>query len=483
MKNKLIILITTTIGLFLVLLANLIFANENQFRIILALEMIALIFLFIYIFAGVGKVVSSIIYVMCLALLLVFLPKYDTALFFIGTFIFALNPLHDLEAVVDERFNEEKSILSYIRGSYSPYYEYRKEIKNYYHLPQMRKVYNEPNYLKIRRAVTIILSMVAIFLLIREVNNLANIFKNFNIHTFFASTYSVIVLVILTVILYRKGFQSTLNFFTISIFPPVAYSIYLMVNPLFMAVLLGTIVMILGIAASIYQYYAFRNRIVFEYYYYYDNDLQAEVYANALFEPFVYNEAFHLTVKYFINIDKNSFEKVFHNIVVYADFHRFFITSYTNDHSQIVLYTEFHHGSEKKISKFTKYLKNLVQEEVSYQLIVDKDKTFYEENFFHKNDYIVARTIYLSQILKKLEISSNVIVSFTVYFSSLKDLNDMSNSYSVSRLLELDLENVLTARIDMQVVNNQHVIEAKVREFLLDLLINRGKYVRVSVYF
>ena len=483
MRRRIVILSIILGLLFIMLPLSLFFGNTYKLRITLAVQLIIITFVIIYIFSGTGKLVSSIIYAMFIGLLLYLIPKYDTALIFIGTFIFALNPLVNLENVVDERFSEEKSILSQLRGSHAPYYEYRKEIKNYYHLPQMRKVFNKPNYLRLRQALTIVLSMIAVFLLIREVNNLINLLKNFTIHSFFASTYIVIVLVVVTIILYRKGFQSMLNFLTISIFPPLAYYLFLAINPPFMAYILGSLTIIIGVAAGIYQYIAFRGRIVFEYYYYYDNDLQAEVYANALYEPFVYNDSYNLVVKYQLDINKNKFDKIFHNLVVYADIFRFFITTYTNDHNKINIYCEFHYGSEKRISKFAKYMESLINEKITYQLTVDHDKDFYETNFFHKTDYIVARTNYLAEILKKLNIEGNVIISFTTYFSSIEEIEEMSKTYAITRLYDLDLNGIYTIRIDLKVTNNEHVIESKVRELLLDLLINRGKYVRVNVYY
>lgn len=483
MKKKIVVLISTLILLLILLLLSLIIGSLIHIRITLAVTLITISFLLIYVFGGVGKLVSSMIYGVVLAICLLFFPKYDMALIFIGTFIFALNPLGDLETVVDNRFPEEKSLISYLRGSYNSYYQYRNEIKNYYHLPQMRKAYNKPVYLKLRQVLTIILSMIAVFLLIREVNNLINFLKYFQIHTFFASTYSVIILAFVTIILYRKGFQSMLNLLTISIFPPVAYSLYLMVSPSWVAILLGTIVIVVGIISGVYQYFAFRSRIVYEYYYYYDNDLQAEVYANALFEPFVYDEAYHLTVIYLLRINKSTFDRIFHNLVVYADMYKFYITTYTNNHKEIKLYTEFHHGTEDRISKFAKYIEKLISETINYELIVDQDKVFYEKNFFHKNDYIVARTIYLSSLLKKLDINANIFISITAFFENKDDITNFSNFHSITRLPEFDLDNILTVRIDFKIVNVEYLIEAQMREILLDLLINRGKYVRVSVYY
>lgn len=482
MKKRLIILISSIVVIFAFFSVSFFYGATNLQRIFLAVSLIALSFLSLYIFFGVGKLVTSLIYGMILALILALLPDYDLPLIFIGTFVFALNPLYDFEKNIDKNLPEEKSIIDYIRGSYNSYYQYRKQIKEHYHLPQVRKVYTKPNYVRLRQGITISLSMLAVFLLIREVNNLMNLLKSFDIHLFFASTYSVITILAITVMLYKKGFQSAFNLLTVSLFPPLAYSMFL-IRPLYLGLILGFLSVFAGIGMSIYQYFAYRSRIVYEYYHYYDNEKQVEVYANALFEPYVYDEAFNLSTTFKLSVDLNEFNKVLQNIIVYADFKKFFITAYTYKKNDLTIYTDFHNSDYQNIDKFKRLLEESFNESVIIKVIEDEEKTLYEQNFFHKDDYIVARTVYLSRMLKKLEIKSNVIISFMVYFSDLNKLVSFSKNYSVVRVPEFDLEGVLTARIDIKVSNVEYIIESKVRELLLDLLIYQGKYIRVSVLY
>lgn len=482
MKNRLIILVSSIIFIFLMFTVSFFYGATNLQRIFLAVSLIALTFLSIYIFFGIGKLVTSLMYGIVLAVLLAIFPKYDMALIFIVTFVFALNPLHEFEQNIDKNLPEEKSIIDYLKGSYKPYYDYRKEIKSHYHLPQVKKIYTKPGYLKLRQAITVILAMLAIFLLIREVNNLINLLKRFDIHLFFASTYSVIIILAITVMLYKKGFQSAFNFLTVSVFPPIAYSLFL-VKPLFLGLILGFIAIITGIALGIYQYLAYRSRIVYEALHYYDNDKQVEVFANALFEPHVYDENFRLSTTFKIDVDLNEFNKVFHSIVVYADLKRFFITAYTYRKNNLTIYTDFHHKDYQNIDKFKLFLEELFDQVIIIKVTEDNEKTFYQDNFFHKDDYIVARAVYLARMLKKLEIKSNVIISFMVYFENYQQLLNFSKKYEVVRLPEFDLENVFTARISFNVRNVDYIIENQVREFLLDLLISRGKYIRISVFY
>lgn len=482
MKRRLILLIISSVIVLSLFLIGFFYGEKYIQRILFATSLITLTFLLIYFFFGIGKLVVSLIYGMILALLLYLLPDYDVALIFIGTFIYALNPLNDFEEFIDKNIPEEKSLIDYFKGSYISYYNYRKEIKEHYHLPQVRKTYTKPWYLKLRQALTILFSMLAIFLLIREVNNLISFIKNFNIHLFFGSIYSVVVLILSTIMLYRKGFQSTLNLLSVLVFPALAYSLFL-IKPLYLGIILGIIGIIVFITMAIYQYIQHRSRIVFETFKYYDLERQEEVYANALFEKYIYDEAYNQIATFKINVKSHNYLKLLHDITVYADFRKFYITAYTIKKDTVTIYTEFHQRDYLKIDKFKNYLENIFNEDVSIKVIEDKDKTFYEENFFHKDNYIIARTIYLATMLKRLSIKSNIVLSFTVYFESLDNIINLSKKYNVMRLPDLDMEGILTARVDIRSNNVDYIIETKVRDFLLDLLIHQGKFIRVNVFY
>src|SRR5690625_24214 len=190
MKNRLIILVSSIIFIFSMFTVSFFYGATNLQRIFLAVSLIALTFLSIYIFFGIGKLVTSLMYGIVLAVLLAIFPKYDMALIFIVTFVFALNPLHEFEQNIDKNLPEEKSIIDYLKGSYKPYYDYRKEIKSHYHLPQVKKIYTKPGYLKLRQANTVILVIFTIFLKLRELYNLLHILKFFYILLYYTSTFN-----------------------------------------------------------------------------------------------------------------------------------------------------------------------------------------------------------------------------------------------------------------------------------------------------
>ena len=70
-----------------------------------------------------------------------------------------------------------------------------------------------------------------------------------------------------------------------------------------------------------------------------------------------------------------------------------------------------------------------------------------------------------------------------VYFEHEEDLEEIQKIYSLFRLDDLSEDDYLTARIDVSLINVDYVIEAKIREMLLELLIHSGKFVRISVFY
>ena len=160
------------------------------------------------------------------------------------------------------------------------------------------------------------------------------------------------------------------------------------------------------------------------------------------------------------------------------------ITAYTFNGKELMLYTEFYHKDAKKAKKFSYYLESLFEVTVDDQIIFDKNKQIYEEKFFHRNEYIVARALSLAEFLNKLEIkNNNVIISIIFSFISLEDIEDFSKFYIIDRMEDFDNDNYYAARVVAKVANNSFAIENKVREILVDSLIHRANYVRILVYY
>jgi hypothetical protein len=113
----------------------------------------------------------------------------------------------------------------------------------------------------------------------------------------------------------------------------------------------------------------------------------------------------------------------------------------------------------------------------------DPNKEMYEKTFFHRPEYIIARAQSLAGLLKELDIKSKVIISLIVYFELDEELEAFENEYTVTKLDDLSDEGYLTVRVDLPSINVDYMIEAKIREVLLSLLIHHGHFVRVSVYY
>jgi len=113
----------------------------------------------------------------------------------------------------------------------------------------------------------------------------------------------------------------------------------------------------------------------------------------------------------------------------------------------------------------------------------DPNKEIYEKTFFHHPDYIIARAQSLAELLKELGNKTKIIISFIVYFELDDELELFSKEFPVTHLDDLSEEDYLTVRIDIPSINVDYMIESKIREVLLGLLIHHGKFVRISVFY
>ena len=158
--------------------------------------------------------------------LFVFEEPYHLPIVFIGTLLFVLHPLSSFENYLSRVMNDEDVLPIHIsiHGNYWPFYEYQKEMKNFYHLPQARKLYTRKSYLYLRQITTIGLLFFGIFLFIHGINYIANTIDDFNWFRFFIF-YGVIIIFILAFYSFKKGFTSTFRTLVISVFPVIIYLI------------------------------------------------------------------------------------------------------------------------------------------------------------------------------------------------------------------------------------------------------------------
>lgn len=485
MKSRLIIALTLTTLIFVLMpIALILFELKGQ-GIFMISAIISLVYIGVYVFGGIPKLIVNGIYGIIVSGVLLILPyDYQFPFIIIGTLLFILNPLSSFEQFLESKMKEEDvlPIRISLRGSYWPFFEYRKEMKNFYHLPQQRKLYTKKWYLHTRQAVMILLYTLGIFLFIQEINFIANSLDNFIWYNFFA-LYIVIIVFLLAYFIHKKGFTSTFRTLSVAIFPPIIYLILISGFDDALRYSLAGSTVIFGLIIVAIELHNLHQRVAYDKYEYYDVDQQMEVRANALFEPLVYNETFTLSGHYQIKVSKKVFKEYFHDVLVYANFFHFIITAYAYEGDMVHVYTEFNKKAERRAHKFKTYLEAKYKTDIPMDLKDDPDKTIYENNFFHRPEYIIARAQRLAELLKELQIDSTIIISIVAYFKNNEDIEFMKNEYRVTLLDSIKVDGYITARIDLTTVNNEYLIETKIRDVLLSLMVYRGKYVRISVYY
>ena len=484
MKKRIII---SSIFILLMLIALpfvLIFTEVHEQGLFFVGVLVAIVYIAIFIFGSIPKLVIYLIYGGLTEIFLYLLQDYQIPIIMIATLLFLLNPLARFESFLNRHMSEESVLPIHIsiHGSKWPFYEYRRAMKNFYHLPQSRKLFTKTWYLRLRQLLMLVFIAGGIFLFINQINMIVNTLDDFSWDRFF-TFYMVIILFLLAQIIHLKGFTSMFRALSVSLFPPI---IYLVLQSTFADPLrysLAVALFVIAIVIAIWELINLYQRVIYDAYNYYDVDRQVEVYANALFEPLVYNESYTLCADYRFRGTQKEFDRALKDILVYANFFRFIIVAYAFGSDTIEINAHFHYRDEKRVRKFKTFLESTFKRKLDMRYFHDFNKSEYEEKFFHKPAFIIARTQHLAELLTDLQITAKIIISFIVYFETVEDLKEMGKTYQVVPLNDLKVDQYLTARIDIQSINDDYVIETKVRDFLLTLMINNGTFVRVSVYY
>ena len=175
---------------------------------------VTLVYVGIYVFGGVPKLIIAGTYgVITFIFLLLLKEPYHLPILIMGTLLFVLNPLSSFEEYLTSKMNDEDvlPIRISLRGSYWPFFSYQKEMKNFYHLPQARKLYTKKWYLHLRQIVMLTLITLGIFLFLNGINQIANTLDNFSWFNFFVF-YNVIMLFVLAWMLFKN--KGTIDYIT-----------------------------------------------------------------------------------------------------------------------------------------------------------------------------------------------------------------------------------------------------------------------------
>ena len=484
MKRRIIISSIMILFMLIALPFVLVFAERHEQVLFLIGVLIASVYLAIFIFGSIPKVIIYGIYGGMTALFLYLLQDYQVPIIMIATLLFVLNPLAQFETFLNKKMSDEDVLPIHIsiHGSKWPFYEYRKAMKNFYHLPQSRKLFTMTWYLRLRQLLMLLFIAGGIFLFINQINMIVNTLDDFSWDRFF-TFYMVVILFILAYIIHLKGFTSMFRALGISLFPPVIFLVLIstFTDPLKYS-LAGSL-LIIAIVIGIWELVTLYQRVTYDAYHYYDVDRQLEVNANAIFEPLVYNESYTLCADYRFKGTQKEFDRICQDVLVYANYFKFIIVAYAFGADMVEVNAHFHYRDEKRVHKFKTYLESKLKRKLDMRYYHDFNKSEYEQQYFHKPAFIIARTQHLAELLTDLQIRAKIIISFIVYFETLEDMQEMAKNYHLTPLTDLKVDQYLTARIDIQSINDDYVIETKVRDLLLSLMVNSGTFVRVSVYY
>lgn len=485
MKRKVWIGLIITACLFIGVAVASSFLNDTDVIIYGLISSLFFLYLSIYLFGGLAKLIIFFIYGFLAAILLRIAPdRFDVIVIFIFTLVFVLNPLANFEAYLNDKLSvdELEPLKIEVKGLYQTFYRYRREMKNYYHLPQTRKLYVKPWYKTSRQLASLGLFAVIVFLLLYTTKDI------FDLKTIRAANvltlYIISILYVMLILVHKKGFTTMLRSVKLTIFVPMIY--FVLTVPSISNMI--RIILVIGISLFelsmiIYELVTYYTRVSYQAYKYEDKVRKELVFANALYEPFVYNETYTEIADYGIEVSLNQFEDHFKEILIYANYHRFIITAYTYDANFVHIFTEFNKRQEKRQDKFQMFLSSIFKTHVGIRQSSDLVKKFYEQRFFHNHEYIVARALSLAKLLNELEIKSEIIISIVFYFNAKKDAKAFQRKYPSTRLREIEENGLIALQTSIKAINFDYIIENNVRDVLLESMIHKGTYVRIMLYY
>ncbi|MGI6787763.1 MAG: hypothetical protein ACOX5X_04395 [Acholeplasmataceae bacterium] len=478
MKKRFYIALTIFIVVSLTLFILGLALPKSLSAIFLLVFFISTFYLVIYFIGGLSKLFVYLIYGAGLFLLMYFFTKYRFAFVIIGTFILLMNPLSYFENTLAEKLDSPDPIefQMLVKRSYFPIFDYRAKMKEYLHLPQARKFYKKKRYYNSINITTFILAGIGIFLTLMELNMMVDELQQLRLESILVF-YIVIAIFVSALILYKKGFSSLKNIIIPIIFLPMPLLAFMTNLALLWKVIIASLSGVLSIILILYEAYAYMRRVTYHSSNYLDTNNNYYVYANLLYEPYMYNEYFTLVGKYELNLDIESFHQKLNDVLSYANFKLFFITAYVDTGKSVIIYTQFHKNHLRSPALFSNFLEKKFKTNAITSIKSDPTHEIFENTFFKTDDYIVARAVSFGKLMKNLEINQPLIIKMYFYFTSTEGLREFIKHYQVD-IISFK-ENVITVKVEFEIANVDYLIDFKVREVLLNVLINDGQYIRI----
>ncbi len=451
----------------------------NLSAVFLLAFFISTFYIVIYFIGGLSKLFVYIIYGIGLFLLMYFFSDYKFAFIIIGTFILLLNPLAYFENKIAKALDSPDPIefQMLVKRSYFPIFDYRAKMKEYYHLPQTRKFYKNNKYYYLVNLTTFILAGIGIFLTLLELNAMARELQQLRLESILVF-YIVVAIFFAALVINKKDFSSLKHNIIPMIFLPTPLLAFMTNLSLFWKVIIASISGAVALVLLFHAFYQYMRRVTYHSSNYLDTNNNHFVYANLLYEPYMFNEYFTTVGIYELNISIDQFHDRLNDVLAYANFKLFFITAYIDTGKGVVIYTQFHKNHQKSPEKFTKYLEKKYKTNVATTITSDPSHEIFENTFFKTDDYIVARALSFGKLIKNLDIEIPLIIRMFFYFNNPQDLRGFVEHYNVD-LISLR-ENVITVKVEFEIANVDYLIDLKVREILLNALINDGHYVRIT---
>lgn len=484
MSRRLLIALTIGSSIIVSMIIASYFLQPDEQTIYILVSVLFLLYVALYLFGGLAKLIVFFIYGVFIAIsLALFDEKFSLAIIFIGTLMFVLNPLADFENYLNKTLDDQDIEPFKVTwwGKYQTFYTYRKEMKSHYHLPQVRKLYTKRWYQKSRTFVVVALFAIDVFMLMFVANDIA-IFRTVTPNNILI-IYFITIIFIMMVLLHKKGFTTMMRVVRLSVFLPIIFILAITddISNLYKWIFLPMLT-VFGLTMGIIEWIRYYLRVSYSAYQYYDQDRQELVFANALFEPLVYNEHTTEIGHLGMEVSLETFQTHLNEILVYANFYRLIVTAYTHNKKYAYIYIEYHPSQSNRIFKFQTFLEGVFKTHVGLRQFSDLNRKFYEQTFFHNADYIVARSLNLAHLLNELEIRGEVILSMVAYFKDKQAAKQYIKAYP-SRELDYDESGVITLQTNVKVINLDYIIENTVRDILLELKMNQGTYVRLMLYY
>ncbi|MGB0203342.1 MAG: hypothetical protein ACPGJL_04020 [Acholeplasmataceae bacterium] len=436
-----------------------------------------------FVFSGVQKLLVYTIYIgITLLFLFLFPADYQVLIGLIASLIMIIHPLSKFEFYLSKKMSPslKSPIRIHLSGSYWPYFEYRKAMKAYYHLPQSKKLHKNKWYLLSRQLTTLGLLFAGIFLIINETSNIVNALNAFSFIRFF-NLYIVFLLILMSYYAYKKGFTTVIRALMIGILPMI---IYILLTASFDAYLrLPMLLMVSTVFAFIFvfEYQRYYDRVTIDVFDYHDEENNRIVYANSLFEPIIYNDTYILSSHYLIKISLTTFHKHLHEILKYMNKHHLILTAYAYGEQMFHLYADFHFKDREKVDLFKTFLESLFTIGIPFELQEDKHKLLYEKKFYHQPAYIIARARHLARQLEDVSNEKIIIVSVLMYFENKNMFSNVKKSYTFTYIESMSMDAYHTIKIDVPVPNNGFVVETTVKDILSVMSLNKGHFIRILI--